>query len=132
VDDKFVPYLGDRVYRSIGSDGAKTLISLAWTLAIFELVIESGGPHPGFLLLDSVQKNLAPTRDRSKDDEYTNPAIYDRMYSHVQNWLEQNSTAQIIIVDHEPPTSMKDHEVVHFSGDRQQPPYGLIDDETGR
>jgi hypothetical protein len=72
LDHRFVPSVRGRVYRAIGSDGAKTLIALAWMLAIFEAAIELGAPHPGFVMLDSVQQNLAPKGDE-KRDEYMEP-----------------------------------------------------------
>lgn len=130
IDDKFVPHVRGRVYRQIGSDGAKTLISVAWALAIFELAIERGGPHPGFLMLDSPRKNLAPAPER-RLDEYMDPAIVARMYGHITNWLSRHLEAQIVIVDHEPPTSVEDRVIVRYSRRDDQPPYGLIYDQTG-
>ncbi len=44
-----------------------TLVALAWQLTIFEEAVESGVGHPGFLLIDSPQKNLrrgSLTRER--------------------------------------------------------------------
>jgi len=131
IDDRFVPHVRGRVYRSIGSDGAKTLISLAWALSIFELAIERGAAHPGFLMLDSPQKNLAPTVERQEVDEYMDPAIVQRMYDHIEQWLAIHPHAQIIIVDHEPPTSMEDRVIVRYTRRADLPPYGLIEDQTG-
>jgi hypothetical protein len=97
---------------------------------MFELAIESGGPHPGFLMLDSPQKNLAPTPER-KRDEYMDPAIVARMYRHITEWLGRHPEAQIVIVDHEPPTFVQDRVIVRYTRRADQPPYGLIYDQTG-
>ncbi len=132
INDHFVPYVRGRVYRGIGSDGALTLISVAWTLSVFETVIEHGGPHPGFLMLDSPQKNLAPHPDHEGDaDEYMDPAIVQRMYDHVLAWCAAHPHAQVIVVDHEPPQAVIDREVVRYTRRADRPPYGLIDDQTG-
>jgi DNA repair exonuclease SbcCD ATPase subunit len=47
------------------SSGARTLITLAWQLAVFEVAVEKGASHPGFLMIDSPRKNLGHggTRD---------------------------------------------------------------------
>ena len=60
LNDAFVPYVRGNRYTDIGSTGALTLISLAWQLAIFERAVEQGHAHPGFLMIDSPQKNLMP------------------------------------------------------------------------
>jgi hypothetical protein len=132
IDDHFVPYVRGRVYRGIGSDGALTLISVAWMLSVFELAIEHGGLHPGFLMLDSIQKNLAPHPERKGEtDEYMDPAIVQRMYDHIASWSEAHPQAQIIIVDHEPPQAVADREIVRYTRRADRPPYGLIEDQTG-
>jgi hypothetical protein len=61
VDNGYVPYARGQMYNAVGSAGARTLVTLAWYLAVFELVAEHGGPHPGLLMIDSPQKGLAPT-----------------------------------------------------------------------
>jgi hypothetical protein len=130
VDDRFVPHVRDRVYREIGSDGALTLIALGWMLALFELAVERGAPHPGFLMIDSPQKNLAPRRGKAAD-EYMDPAIVDRFYEHVLVWAADHPDAQIVLVDHEPPSSADDKVVVRYTRRIDVAPYGLIDDQTG-
>lgn len=130
LDDKFVPYVRGRVYRAIGSDGALTLIALAWELSVFEEAIERGASHPGFLMLDSVQKNLAPA-STEKRDEYADPAIVQRMYDHIAKWAASHPLAQLILVDHEPPASVETHVIVRYTRRPDAPPYGLIVDQTG-
>ncbi|MFB6580859.1 hypothetical protein ACFCYC_26245 [Streptomyces sp. NPDC056402] len=44
-------------YRE-ASSGARTLLTLARQLAVFEVAIESSAAHPGFLVIGSPQKNL--------------------------------------------------------------------------
>jgi hypothetical protein len=39
--------------------------------------------------------------------------------------------AQIVVVDNLPPDIADDHVVVRYSGRADEPPYGLIEDETG-
>jgi hypothetical protein len=56
--------------------------------------------------------------------------IVDRIYAHINTWLSSRTDAQIIIVDNQPPTDQDEHIVVRYSGDPEQPPYGLIDDAT--
>ena len=132
INEHFVPMVRGRAYRGIGSDGALTLISVAWMLAVFETAIERGAQHPGFLLLDSPQKNLAPHPEReSEPDEYMDPAIVQRMYKHIVSWAEAHPAAQLIIVDHEPPESARGFEIVRYTRRADRPPYGLIDDQTG-
>jgi hypothetical protein len=39
--------------------------------------------------------------------------------------------AQIVVVDNLPPDIADDYVVVRYSGRADEPPYGLIEDETG-
>jgi len=128
VDTRFVPHVRGRPYRDIGSDGALTLIALAWTLSIYELAIEAEAPHPGFLLIDSPQKNLAPQTGQAVD-EFMDPMIVQRLYDHLERWSADHPGAQLVLVDHEPPPSVREHEIVRFTRRADPPPYGLIDDQ---
>jgi len=141
VDKSLIPYVRGKRYDKVGSSGAMTLIALAWELAIFELAGEEGAGHPGFLLIDSPQKNLRPATVplRNSDDEVlageitrNHANIVHNIYAHIRRWLEENPVFQVIIVDNEPPGSMVLAEVIRFSGDPDEPPYGLIDNEDGR
>jgi hypothetical protein len=141
VDNALIPYVRGKRYDKVGSSGAMTLIALAWELAIFELATEEGTGHPGFLLIDSPQKNLRPGRvplNRSEDEALAGEIVRNHanivhnIYAHIQRWLEEHPDSQIIIVDNEPPESVALAEVVRFSGDANDPPYGLIDNEDGR
>jgi hypothetical protein len=129
VDDRFIPHVRGRVYREIGSDGAMTLTALAWMLAIFELAVERGAPHPGFLMIDSPQKNLAPASGQEVDD-YMDPAIVERFYEHLLTWAARHPGAQVVLVDHEPSAAAADNVVVRYTRRADMPPYGLIDDRT--
>jgi hypothetical protein len=100
-------------------------------LAIFEMAVERGAPHPGFLMIDGPQKNLAPRHGESPD-EYMDPAIVDRMYEHLQTWLAAHPQAQVILVDHETPERARGHEIVRYTRRADVPPYGLIDDQVER
>jgi hypothetical protein len=62
------------------------LIAVAWQLAIFERAVEQGDSHPGFLLIDSPQKNLRPESGDGQADEFSDPAIPRRVWEHIVNW----------------------------------------------
>ena len=130
LDAGFTPYVRGDVYRGIGSAGAKTLISLAWMLAIFERAMELGHPHPGFLMIDSPQKNLKPLGGEA-DDEFRSPTIVAKVWNHLLRWSSRpENAAQIIVVDNAPPPGTDDAVVIRYTGRPDGPPYGLIDDET--
>lgn len=142
VAKTLIPSVRGHRYTSVGSAGAMTLISLAWQLAIFELALESGTGHPGFLMIDSPQKNLKPASDEAiapasnaagVDDDLTphRASIVNNIYAHIESWLARGYAAQIIIVDNEPPLRFRTHEVVRYSADPDDPPYGLISDADG-
>jgi hypothetical protein len=132
INEKFVPYVRGNRYVEIGSTGALTLISLAWQLTLFERAIEQGDPHPGFLLIDSPQKNLKPEGTATTQDEFADPEIPRRVWEHIATWSESMAqSAQIVVVDNLPPAVAETHVVVRYSGHAEEPPYGLIEDETG-
>jgi hypothetical protein len=130
IDNRFVPWVRGTVYREIGSSGALTLISLAWQLAIFERAVELGHPHPGFLMIDSPQKNLKPREGEAS--EFTRPEITRNVWAHILDWASTaGTTAQVIVVDNEPPSIADESVVVRYGGAYGPAPYGLIDNETG-
>lgn len=107
-----------------------TLISVAWMLTLFERAVEQGHPHPGFLMIDSPQKNLRPTDDQVTD-EFRDPAIAERVWGHILRWSGgAGRDYQLIIVDNAPSRDAEPAVVVQYSGRAESPPYGLIDDET--
>lgn len=112
VRDDLTPCTRGEPYTS-ASPGGRTLIALAWQLAIFETARETRSSHPGFLLLDSPQKNLG----RTEGD------VVDRIYRHLERWLARRGQgAQIIVADNAPPRAAAADVVTRFS--RQA---GLID-----
>ncbi|MET4644136.1 hypothetical protein ABID95_003879 [Streptomyces atratus] len=137
IDGKLIPWVRSIRYDRVGSSGATTLISLAWELAIFELAYEEGRRHPGFLMIDSPQKNLAPEGllgavdvDQEGTEEAAE-AIVRRIYRHLTDWLSGDGAgAQVIIVDNVPPPTVTQSVVVMYSGSPSEPPYGLIDDAS--
>lgn len=147
VDRNLVPFVRGRRYDKVGSSGAMTLIALAWELALFELAFEEGAGHPGFLMVDSPQKNLVPgaitvptTPDRGADDggaeiglliTARSRNIVENIYSHVVSWLTKHPGAQIVFVDNQPPSVADQHIVVRYSQSPDDPPYGLIENEDG-
>jgi hypothetical protein len=130
LDANFVPHVRGNVYREIGSSGALTLIALAWQLSVFERAFELGHPHPGFLMIDSPQKNLVP-EDTAAPDEYRDEAIARRVWDHLISWADgAGRHAQLIVVDNRPPPRARPAIVVEYSRRADDPPYGLIDNET--
>jgi hypothetical protein len=133
IDPSLVPHARGGSYDQLGSAGAMTLMALAWELAVFELSVEQGRSHPGFLMIDSPQKGLRQVSDGSavaSDIASEAGSIVDRVYGHIGRWLDAHpGRAQIIIVDNEPPASVdKANVAVRYSGDSAAPPYGLIED----
>jgi hypothetical protein len=129
LDENFVPWVHGRVYRQVGSSGALTLIAVAWQLTLFERAVEEGLPHPGFLIIDSPQKNLSP--DAVGDEEFLDPQIVERMWAHIATWCDAHPQAQLIVVDNTPPPLVENRVIVRYSRDANVPPYGLISDEIG-
>ena len=127
VDSVFMPFVRDMRYSELGSAGTATLVALAWHLAIFEEAMAIDALHPGFLMIDSPQKNLMSDDEPDFDGEL----IGDSIYSHLIRWAESDgSQSQLIIVDNAPRASAQPHVVVRYSGDPSRAPYGLIDDEV--
>ena len=82
------------------------------------------------MLIDSPQKNLTP-QEGEVVDEFSDPAIVQRVWDHLSSWSSgPGSQAQVIVVDNAPPASVEAAVVVRYSGRDDQPPYGLIDNET--
>jgi hypothetical protein len=104
VAEELTPYTFGEPY-SAASSGARTLIALAWQLAIFELAWETRSSHPGFLLLDSPQKNLG------HDD-----TVIERIYLHLSRWLAgPGAGAQVVVADNAPPPAAEADVIVRFS-----------------
>jgi len=128
VDSSLTPHMRGTAY-TYASSGGRTLIALAWILAIFEIAWETGSAHPGFLMIDSPQKNLGQGGHR--DAEFADSVAVADFYKHLHDWLNgPGHGAQILVVDNAPPPSADDDVVVRFSRRADQPPYGLIDDEV--
>ena len=129
LDDQLVPHVRDARYTE-ASSGARTLISLAWQLSIFERAVERGAAHPGFLMIDSPQKNLGI--GSADEEEFQDARIVSGFYSHVNEWLNgPGRGAQIIVVDNAPPVTAEGDIVVRYTRDPERSPYGLIDNEMG-
>ena len=126
--EDLTPYVRGNRYAT-ASPGGRTLISLAWQLAVFEIAWETGSSHPGFLLLDSPQKNLGQTGDA--EAEFADSVTVADVYRHLRGWLSgRGAGAQVIVADNAPPVEAGPDVIVRFSRRPDQPPYGLIDDDT--
>lgn len=120
LGDDLTPYVRGQRYTD-ASSGGRTLISLAWQLALFEVAWEANSAHPGFLVIDSPQKNLSEFADAAAD-----------IYRHLRSWLAgPGAGAQIVVADNAAPSEVDADVVIRFTRRPDQPPYGLIDDETG-
>ncbi|MFC2066858.1 hypothetical protein ACFLUO_07425 [Chloroflexota bacterium] len=63
--------------------------------------------------------------------EFHDTKIVEGLYQHfIQKVTEFDNAAQWIIVDNEPPSIAEDYIGVRFTRDKNNPPYGLIDDEV--
>ena len=128
INDRWEPQVRELSYKR-ASSGARTLLSLAWMLAIFEVAFERGDPHPGFLMIDSPQKNIGGSGE--VDEEFADAAIIEGIYSHIDGWLKGlGAGAQVIVVDNDPPAATENHVVRRFTREATRPPYGLIDNEV--
>jgi DNA repair ATPase RecN len=130
IDNRLVPFVRDMEYRKIGSSGAITLLSVSWFLSIFECALESQGSHPGFIMIDSPQKNIGLGASE-QEPEFRDTKIVEGLYRHLLGKAsEYGNDAQWIIVDNQPPDIADGFIAVRFSRRRDLPPYGLIDDEV--
>ncbi len=131
LDDRYVPHARGVRYNQLGSAGARTLVTLAWHLAIFEVAVTSGGPHPGLLMIDSPQKGLRATPGEQAD-EFQAPSIATSVYQHLMTWADSDvgRTTQIIVVDNSPQPIAEEAVIVRYTASASVPPYGLIDDAT--
>ncbi|WP_157412219.1 DNA recombination protein RecN [Agreia sp. Leaf283] len=128
IDDKLVPHVRSQHFRE-ASSGGQVLVSLAWMLAIFETAYETNEAHPGFLMIDTPQKNLGGLADEA---EFADIHLVERVYTHLERWLSNaGQGAQVLIVDNTPPSVAEANVVVRYTRDPQIPPFGLIDNEVG-
>jgi len=86
------------------SSGTKTLMSLAWARALLELAVERGQPHPGFLMVDGISKNMTPADQTASPDPDIRADIIEKVYAHVAAWTAgAGRDAQVVFVDNRPP-----------------------------
>ncbi|ATL31501.1 DNA recombination protein RecN [Streptomyces formicae] len=129
IADDLTPHVRGEPYQE-ASSGARTLITLAWQLAVFEVAVEKGAAHPGFLMIDSPQKNLG--HGRTRDSLIADAVSIEDFYRFLRQWLDDHSdTAQVIIADNSPPAEAEGDVIVQYSRDEEHPPYGLVEDEIG-
>lgn len=126
VTNRWEPLVRNNSYK-VASSGGRTLISLAWILAVFEVAVEAGAAHPGFLMLDSPQKNIGGRGEL--DQDFADAVVVEGVYSHLAAWASEHDT-QIIVVDNDPPASVEDNIILRFTRDPIVGRYGLIDNEV--
>jgi hypothetical protein len=129
LDDNLIPHVRGQHFRE-ASSGGQVLVTLAWILAIFETAYEANHAHPGFLMIDTPQKNLGGLAD---DAEFADIHLVERFYEHIESWLAgAGQGAQIVVVDNTPPKPLEPRVLVRFTRDPAVAPFGLIDNETGQ
>jgi hypothetical protein len=128
LDRNLVPFVRGQHFRE-ASSGGQVLVSLAWAFAIFEIAYETNASHPGFLMIDTPQKNLGGA---AADTEFADIRLIERFYEHVERWLAGPGVgAQVIFVDNTPPPRAISNIVVRYTRDPETFPFGLIDNEIG-
>lgn len=129
IADDLVPHVRNHPYTE-ESSGGMVLISLAWSLALWEIAHETGAEAPGLLVIDSPQKNLGHNVTEG-DTDFADSTLVENFYTHIKTWLAGDGAgAQIIIVDNSPPDSVADDVVVRFTRSTAVGPYGLIPEAT--
>ncbi|MCU0849720.1 MAG: hypothetical protein MUC80_00395 [Candidatus Thermoplasmatota archaeon] len=127
IDDRLIPFIRGIKYDKLSSEGAINLASICWIASIYKEAILRNKSHPGFLMLDGLQRGIglgASKRDMEFRDESIVKGIYDLLKE-----LINLDESQFIVVDNHPPAFMEENIVVYYSGRADQPPYGFIDDE---
>jgi hypothetical protein len=80
-------------------------------------------------MIDSPQKSLTPRTEEDRD-EFQDNSIVARVWAHIlRAFAEFGNSAQGIVVDNATPEEAARDVVVKYSGRRNEPPYGLIDNE---
>lgn len=135
IDTRLVPHVRGLMYQKVSSSGALTLVSLGWYLAMFSLAVDTGASHPGFLMIDSPQKNIGTYKikgmERPVEVEYRDDAIVGGIYEAFLDVCAPRDSVppQLIVVDNAPPTWVEEYVRVRYTGVVGHYPYGLIDDE---
>jgi len=130
IGDDLIPHVRNLPYTA-ASSGGMVLISLAWTLALWEIAHEREADAPGLLVIDSPQKNLGHKAAEDGDQDFADATLIENFYAHAKKWLAEDGIgAQLIVVDNSPPATVADDIVCRFTRDADDPPYGLIPEAT--
>jgi hypothetical protein len=129
IDEKLNPFVRVLLYSDLSSEGAINLSSICWLTSIYYEAIKRLMHHPGFLMIDSVQSGIGLGNNVASD--FRDQAIVDGLYKLLQEMATLDNRCQIIVVDNHPPQNMAKDVIVYYSGKKNIPPYGFIDDETG-
>jgi hypothetical protein len=125
IDDSLVPHVRGEKYEAVGSKGNATMINQAYYIAFFKLLKRHENIHPRFFMIDS-PGNAIGWSGLTQD-----VAIVDAIYDEFASLLDEGTLDQIIIVDNRPPDKYQSRIIARFSRNKDKPPYGFIDDETG-
>jgi len=128
IQSDLLPFVRGLLYKKIGSSGALTLISLAWYISMFKMANQRDSKHPGFLMVDSPQKNIG-VKAKDSEKDFGDIRIVDGIYQEMLDICSQYDNTQIIVVDNEPPEYLNNYVTIRFTGRKGNYPYGFIDDE---
>ena len=88
VDENYIPYLGSRRLRSLGSASDQARLIAAYVLALARTGADLAAPHPGFVLLDEPLQQNPDTLHREK------------IVGFLGNHFKENPPYQLVILTH--------------------------------
>ncbi|HVV77168.1 MAG TPA: hypothetical protein VHC43_14145 [Mycobacteriales bacterium] len=109
-DRTYLPEISGRSFDELSSQGLKTIVNVAHSLAHHAVSIDRGLPLPGLLVLDGISSNLGQEgfdQDRVND-----------MYALIARVAETyRDSLQVVVVDNTPPSEFADRTVLTLSQD---------------
>jgi hypothetical protein len=98
LDDRYIPYLGPRRLRSLGSASDQPRLVGAYTLALAAAAARSDGLHPGFVVLDEpLQQNPdAPHRELFVDFLTSDLLRATKVQTIIFTWLQEPELQRLL------------------------------------
>ena len=98
LDDRYIPYLGPRRLRSLGSASDQPRLVGAYTLALAAAAATEGGLHPGFVVLDEpLQQNPdAPHRELFVDFLTSDLLRATTVQTIIFTWLQEPELERLL------------------------------------
>ncbi|WP_158806495.1 MULTISPECIES: coiled-coil domain-containing protein [Streptomyces] len=115
--------------RAARGMGMRGILQAAFTVALAEVCIRSGKPHPGFVILDSpVLTYRGAEPDPDDEDERLHEDVAARFYRYLNNEFP----GQAIVVENiDPPVSLTGLRRYQFTKDPRRGRYGLFPPRLG-